>query len=1400
MSFQTDDLSLLTLGILDDQPPDADQPPLRNGLHCRWAFDPERGFPWYGFYLFRRESTPSRPRCLSSYLDGLIPGSPRGNRLETLLGSLSSARPLVFTEEFPPAGTVEVDLNQGALLRFDLPAGVQARRVDLRIGLRSAGPATVRTCVDFRTFPVGSAPGPRTEKGAVFTTEAPPVSPQVGLVTIAQWSASLVGLVTTRRLTIDIPCPATSVDLLITSRMDLTIEILAANGQSLGVKSFATGTLFAGSVTLTGPAIAKVVLTGPSPDSALLHQICWECPTGGPEKGAAIEVAVLAGTAVVTRTVVQGNVGQVVATTLEGQGITAVQIGGGNAALVDLCVWPSEQGVTFGWSEVPGFTYPLCLPVAQKDYPCPGSPADFEVARILARSRILYGDPGAWDDAFPDLHAQLALLVEKGPAGGPMAGRVTHLVGDPISPAPGVQPLELKQQNVQDLILLASLHPAFAQMLGLYFVDASAQPGTPYDYLLLADPTGVLGGSAATALQWLALDANPDAVDAVLVSNRIVAPAPPLAAPGPARAYALPGAITRAQDGTLNDAQNNVGLWWAPPPVPAPGAPEDPRLPVLYYPRRAFLGTATPASPPPDSAYHPLRQDAPAVVLADPASPPPPPASGETRSSPEWPPGSVPLHIVDSALAEGWYSYRVLSQDLFGLHSPLGPPAEWYQWDPAPGMPAPWYYQQSAPGHHAIHSFAVALLDKVSPQSPPAVAAAALDPLDRWVIQDEAYKTWRKSHEDVVGLRVSWEWSLAQQNAAPDTREFRIYYVPGRLSELPPGIGLNDLRRPATWAKRIRVVGYGENVELGFRTSTGPQGSPLEGTGATATGKTVQLAGSPDLSGLQPFLDHLGLGGTTTLPDKTYKILSVDPGLATVTLDSAPGLAGASSWTIGRPLRRYEIFLAPPDFDLGAELQPTLEHPTVFAQIGVSAADDKTHTQDDPKWPAPTGGRFGNEGPVGGPAAIYRVLQTPPDPPELPEYPDKLLATPADYDSLSFFTVRWKPVQHLETHILRALDDSLFQTDQEHRPRPALDPSKSADAAFFPKAWGKDRRDAVATELNKLNQADADYEKLSDDAMRVLAGLLDNDDAFTQITLQPLAPDDPAVQDRRGPDDPENYQADSAVRGHLDALPGRTSNRYLYRIVAVDGAHNRSAPSLSTPPVYLPKVAPPRAPVITDVRGGERQVVIQWASNRETDFKKYLIYRADNKSSAEDLRTMDLVDVLEEPTTNPEGRPAEVVWKENQVGGKTFIYRIVAADSSGNNSMPSPALVVKVVDTRVPDPPTWMDARWVLLGIKDGNETDWPADGQVPQDKRPVIRLAWKSEVDIPKFALTRSGTGDFAGRPLPLSRLQTIGTKEYLLYDDVASPAVDYSYKIYVTSSAGVSSARPRMVRVKKP
>jgi hypothetical protein len=54
MALQTPELVMLGLGVLDDKAPHDTLPPVADGVHLRWGFPRERGFPPYGFYLFRR--------------------------------------------------------------------------------------------------------------------------------------------------------------------------------------------------------------------------------------------------------------------------------------------------------------------------------------------------------------------------------------------------------------------------------------------------------------------------------------------------------------------------------------------------------------------------------------------------------------------------------------------------------------------------------------------------------------------------------------------------------------------------------------------------------------------------------------------------------------------------------------------------------------------------------------------------------------------------------------------------------------------------------------------------------------------------------------------------------------------------------------------------------------------------------------------------------------------------------------------------------------------------------------------------------------------------------------------------------------------------------------------------
>ena len=129
MAIQTDNLVLAALGVVKDRPPlGSRQPELTKGIHLRFAFAPERGFPWYGYYLFRRQHPKSEPQCLNSKFNReWKPGPWRSVRADFAGGVFSSDADLVFLDRFPLAGLSEFDLRGRKYLRFELPAGERAR-------------------------------------------------------------------------------------------------------------------------------------------------------------------------------------------------------------------------------------------------------------------------------------------------------------------------------------------------------------------------------------------------------------------------------------------------------------------------------------------------------------------------------------------------------------------------------------------------------------------------------------------------------------------------------------------------------------------------------------------------------------------------------------------------------------------------------------------------------------------------------------------------------------------------------------------------------------------------------------------------------------------------------------------------------------------------------------------------------------------------------------------------------------------------------------------------------------------------------------------------------------------------------------------------------------------------
>lgn len=55
MALQSNRLAMIALSVLEDRPLNSLQPALTDGIHLRWTSKREIGFPWAGYYLFRRK-------------------------------------------------------------------------------------------------------------------------------------------------------------------------------------------------------------------------------------------------------------------------------------------------------------------------------------------------------------------------------------------------------------------------------------------------------------------------------------------------------------------------------------------------------------------------------------------------------------------------------------------------------------------------------------------------------------------------------------------------------------------------------------------------------------------------------------------------------------------------------------------------------------------------------------------------------------------------------------------------------------------------------------------------------------------------------------------------------------------------------------------------------------------------------------------------------------------------------------------------------------------------------------------------------------------------------------------------------------------------------------------------
>ncbi|MFC7227974.1 hypothetical protein N0B31_11230 [Salinirubellus salinus] len=454
--------------------------------------------------------------------------------------------------------------------------------------------------------------------------------------------------------------------------------------------------------------------------------------------------------------------------------------------------------------------------------------------------------------------------------------------------------------------------------------------------------------------------------------------------------------------------------------------------------------------------------------------------------------------------------------------------------------------------------------------------------------------------------------------------------------------------------------------------------------------------------------------------------------------------------------RFYETTVPAPGAD-GGGFDPGVgsgESPVVYANVGVNARID---TDD---------GSL--RGDVGGPAPVARAHRDPPATPEVPPLDSSVdWATHPDYDGLAHYTVRWvRPPDGVEAHVYRTLDRTLFRVDWDRRSATdAFVLDATATEYFPPSRRGDDaaeraRREAITTTLttdldvDTWAAAETVYLGLEPDELQTLAALPGNESAFTQLTTDPLAPAD--APNVRGPDYeagdpgpgtqpgvdgvPDEMPPGDDLCAYVDSFDGRSRNHYLYRVGAVDDAHNRAgALTYPTPPTRALDAVPPETPVVTglvaghpdDAEADDRRLTLRWNAVRSPDLARYRVYRTTDPDAVRDVRLMDEAATLSVPVAT-DGDPlvtgrsdgSTVFWTDgDRDAGVDHHYRVVAEDETGNASRASDAVAGRTFDTTPPTPPT-VTAEWVRVGP---NGTVQPYADPFPPDERwrPAVRVTW---------------------------------------------------------------------------
>ncbi|WP_258103564.1 fibronectin type III domain-containing protein [Marinoscillum sp. MHG1-6] len=130
-------------------------------------------------------------------------------------------------------------------------------------------------------------------------------------------------------------------------------------------------------------------------------------------------------------------------------------------------------------------------------------------------------------------------------------------------------------------------------------------------------------------------------------------------------------------------------------------------------------------------------------------------------------------------------------------------------------------------------------------------------------------------------------------------------------------------------------------------------------------------------------------------------------------------------------------------------------------------------------------------------------------------------------------------------------------------------------------------------------------------------------------------------------------------------LPANVKNQFSFFVVALDSSENTSPPSQAAH-AQLPDVTPPEQPHLRHVEMHEGHPVIHWTANTDEDLTGYHLLRSHTQSPFTRINSQLL------PPDVPQ-------YTDRQAApGQTYQYHLIAIDSAGNASIPSPPLTAYV--------------------------------------------------------------------------------------------------------------------------